>query len=684
MSSSYKRINRRSLVQGGLTTPNLVVSKSFILPQRPTVVNTVGPKGPVGHTGITGPTGHTGIDTPTGPRGFIGVTGSTGLQATPWTGPTGPTGPTGAHGGRYTTTTQKVQSGDYYFVKASNPTVPAVFSVPYSSVFSTDPILCHLESGLAYLPGDTAVASQLLPSSLPSDPAWGINHGAMWTVDSYNAGTGEMTFLPTTVQLADVNRPFASSPTTVAGLWNGVYPGLVSLSADRGPQGQTGHTGTTGPTGYTGATGTSPIGHTGATGFTGPGLYFDGLVMLWAGYAAVVDGHLRPVTESMGLLEGPLDNWYVCNGQTVGSFQLPNLIESVASAVRPDEIAPVDLSGIVVGDAGWTGDNGLPVGEHSHACNMVVTASNTSGGVWSTDASWSMTYSPNAASTTPSYWMNLAIAPNTQPDDVNGITIMDPLGGNTWNYANNTAPFFYTAQPTGNTSIYWNGSNAAGVAWNQSTGQEFGGDLTDDIVWAGISISQPGHVHPTFNELGYGGGEQYQTGANTSALGWYYSRLNPNVGIGNAGVGSGATYAGGLSIPPVTHSHYVPYAAAGSSMSYSWGSYTQSALGGGNSNSSNFLPQMVPSLGFTVANDFDDRTNQPNYGNPALGGLYEDIIAPTSTPTSQEIVMYAGWTGGLDPSSADTFSMNPAYPPPTPPDSLRRFMITYIIYYSGA
>jgi hypothetical protein len=93
---------------------------------------------------------------------------------------------------------------------------------------------------------------------------------------------------------------------------------------------------------------------------------------------------------------------------------------------------------------------------------------------------------------------------------------------------------------------------------------------------------------------------------------------------------------------------------------------------------------MVPSLGFTNANDFDDRNQQPNFGGTTTASLYEDIIASTGTPNSTQIVMYAGWTGGLDPSSADTFSMNPAYPPGTPPDSLRRFMITYIIYYSGA
>ena len=152
MSSSYKRINRRSLVQGGLTTPNLVVSKSFILPQRPTVVNTVGPKGPVGHTGITGPTGHTGIDTPTGPRGIGGVTGSTGLQATPWTGPTGPTGPDGAHGGRYTTATQKVGATDFYFVAATLPSERYIIAVPFHPSGPAPTILCQLESGLSYVP----------------------------------------------------------------------------------------------------------------------------------------------------------------------------------------------------------------------------------------------------------------------------------------------------------------------------------------------------------------------------------------------------------------------------------------------------------------------------------------------------------------------------------------------------
>ena len=403
--------------------------------------------------------------------------------------------------------------------------------------------------------------------------------------------------------------------------------------------------------------------------------------MLWAGYILDVGGGiLRPMDDTLPA-GYPLDNWYVCNGGTVGSFQLPNLIESVASAVRPDEIAPVDLSGIVVGDAGWTGDNGLPVGEHSHACNMVVTASNTSGGVWSTDASWSMTYSPNATSTTPSYWMNLAISNYRDPTSVDGITIRDPVtGSNTWNYANNTPPIYYTAQPDGTTSIYWNDSNAAGVAWDQSTGaQEDGTSLTNDTVWAGIATSQPGHVHPTFLEYSphYTGGEQYQTGANTSGQGWYYSRLNPNVGAYQNNIAG--NYAGGLSIPPVTHSHYVPYAAAGHGSNYSWVGYTQSMSNTG----ADDLPQMVPSLGFTVANDFDDRSNQPNF-TEATYSRYDDIIAPTSTPTHQQIVMYAGWTGGLDPSSADTFSMNPAYPPGTPPDSLRRFMITYIIYYSGA
>ena len=338
MSSSYKRINRRSLVQGGLTTPNLVVSKSFILPQRPTVVNTVGPKGPVGHTGITGPTGHTGIDTPTGPRGIGGVTGSTGLQATPWTGPTGPTGPDGAHGGRYTTATQKVPdelpANVFYFVAATldiGQRYIITRSVPLHQVQPSLKILCQLESGLSYVPGDTAVASQL--RSVGGSDSWPIDHGAMWTVETYNADTGEMTFDPTTVQLADVNRAISISnqvlPRTTSGM--GSTPVMVSLSADRGAQGPTGNTGPTGITGPTGATGTAPTGWTGVTGLTGPGPYFEGMIMLWAGEVVSSGGYLRP-QDSTGILE----NWYVCDGTQFATSLtfLPMFTDSVASGVR--------------------------------------------------------------------------------------------------------------------------------------------------------------------------------------------------------------------------------------------------------------------------------------------------------------------------------------------------------------
>ena len=191
MSSSYKRINRRSLVQGGLTTPNLVVSKSFVLPQRPTVVNTVGPKGPLGWTGATGPTGHTGIDTPTGPRGSKGVTGATGipnpLAPSGDTGPTGPVGPTGLHGGRYTTETivQAVTPTVAYFTVASSTTLVRSFEVPWTGSGITSSVQCHLEKGLSYVKGDVAVASQLPPVGVGGP--WPIDHAAIWTVESYSS-----------------------------------------------------------------------------------------------------------------------------------------------------------------------------------------------------------------------------------------------------------------------------------------------------------------------------------------------------------------------------------------------------------------------------------------------------------------------------------------------------------------
>ena len=200
MSASYKRVNRRSLVQGGLTTPNLVVSNSFVMPQRPTVVNTVGPQGPRGWTGITGHTGRTGIYAPTGQTGPGGVTGPTGEQnAVPTvppgaglTGQTGPTGPTGSTQGRYTSRTHAIYerpSEEYFFDGDYENDTAYSFYVPGNAeplktrAYS---VRCYVDTKLSWAPGggEWVVASQYDADDGP------LSRAVTWLTESYNASTG--------------------------------------------------------------------------------------------------------------------------------------------------------------------------------------------------------------------------------------------------------------------------------------------------------------------------------------------------------------------------------------------------------------------------------------------------------------------------------------------------------------
>ena len=626
---------------------------------------------------------------------------------------------------------------DFYFVFSGFAGSRYIIDVPATpSTSYTVDVLCQLESGLAYVPGDTAVASQL--RSVGGSDSWPIDHGAMWTVKTYDADTGEMTFDPRTVQLADVIRPFLAEPgVTSDGQWDGKYPGMVSLSADRGAQGPTGNTGPTGMTGPTGATGTAPTGWTGVTGLTGPGPYFDGMIMFWAGDVIQDGANLRPSTDG---ITADMPYWYVCDGTSVGAFVLPLFTDSVASGVKPVVAGGPGTDGTMSGDAEWTGNDGLPVGEHSHACNMTVTT--TSGADEWMDASWAMSYSHNHTGD-PGYWMNMGlhwggINDNAVYPGANTPLTIIETGTNT-PYNSGTSPpsgsgLMNGAQPDARPLMWHGGSNAAGIAWDvnslgsYNTNGWLGSDgttLDASTCWAAVQcgLSSPGSLNyyagtiPTdYWNSTTSGGDQYSE--DFAGMGYYFSRLNTNVGAGQGNDGNhnanntmsnrqgdGTHYASGTSLPPVTHSHFVPQVVAGNPTEQQWATWTQYA-GSNNpyNNAGTFpmnntgmmsLPKMMPSLGFSNVADANDHnttahsdgtliTPQPMYGSGTDGNTTYSTIGPASDdPSTPDYVMYAGWSGGVEPVSGDMSSDNPAYNAGTVPDSFKRFLITYIMYHTG-
>ena len=88
--------------------------------------------------------------------------------------------------------------------------------------------------------------------------------------------------------------------------------------------------------------------------------------------------------------------------------------------------------------------------------------------------------------------------------------------------------------------------------------------------------SPPFNTFDTGNDGGSAGtmhGSQFKDGS--ACMGWYFSRLNTNVGAGqgndynNIGNNSNdlsnraGAYGSGTSLPPVTHTHLVPQVVAG-------------------------------------------------------------------------------------------------------------------------
>ena len=94
---------------------------------------------------------------------------------------------------------------------------------------------------------------------------------------------------------------------------------------------------------------------------------------------------------------------------------------------------------------------------------------------------------------------------------------------------------------------------------------------------------------------------------------------------------------------------------------------------------------MVPSVGFTT--HAETANIQPHYGNEIVAGhgraLYSTVGSTVNTISDASYVMYAGWSGGIEPASGDMSSDNPAYNAGTVPDSFQRVMITYIMYHYG-
>ena len=148
----------------------------------------------------------------------------------------------------------------------------------------------------------------------------------------------------------------------------------------------------------------------------------------------------------------------------------------------------------------------------------------------------------------------------------------------------------------------------------------------------------------------------------------------------------GNAVGSGTSLPPVTHSHFVPQADVGGE---AWGGWTEyCASNNPYNNAGSFpmnntgqmsLPKMVPSVGFSA--HADSANIQPGYGNETGGSAsYTDV---GSSIDGLDYVMYAGWSGGIEPVSGDMSSDNPAYNAGTVPDSFQRVMITYIMYHYG-
>ncbi len=214
-------IDENGLPKAKIDTGTLV---DFVGPQGPIgLTGATGPQGPIGPTGLTGatgaqgPIGLTGATGPQGPTGLTGATGPTGPQGP--IGLTGPTGPTGAQG-------------------PTGLTGPAGATGPQGPIGLTGPTGPQGPIGLTGATG-------------PQGPI-GLT-GA-------TGGTG-----PAGPQ----------GPIGPTGLTGATGPqGPIGLTGPTGPQGPIGLTGATGPAGATGATGPTgpqgPIGLTGATGDTGP------------------------------------------------------------------------------------------------------------------------------------------------------------------------------------------------------------------------------------------------------------------------------------------------------------------------------------------------------------------------------------------------------------------------------
>ena len=135
----------------------------------------------------------------------------------------------------------------------------------------------------------------------------------------------------------------------------------------------------------------------------------------------------------------------------------------------------------------------------------------------------------------------------------------------------------------------------------------------------------------------------------------------------------------GVHVAPVSHTHLVPNAVTG----MNWMNYNNadSTWGGQPGDPYGALPDMWPALGYTGGNMTDVAPYQPR-----LETTYQNLASSRAdvTPTTDGII-YAGWSGTVDASSGTVVSHNPALPDVTPrtKTSFKRFMVTYIIYYSG-
>ena len=125
---------------------------------------------------------------------------------------------------------------------------------------------------------------------------------------------------------------------------------------------------------------------------------------------------------------------------------------------------------------------------------------------------------------------------------------------------------------------------------------------------------------------------------------------------------------GGMAFGSCTHTHLVPVGPGGTAWEDYWSSQEDA------------LPVMWPGFGYTESGMTDVSGYQPR-----LVTTYQHLVNSPDNVSSEDTdgIIYAGWSGGIDASSGTIVSANPALSPLKTGRSFKRFMVTYIIYYSG-